>query len=85
MQVYWPSLKLDRRQRNLRKAAMGLATFWLVIFWLVPVLFVSSLTTLSALSEKAPWLSPVVNASPVITVCCIPPDHEVPRYRRLAW
>ena len=64
--VYWPNLGINKRQRTIRELLVAAATFWLVIFWLIPVLFVSSLTTLSSLSSRAPWLDPIVHASPVI-------------------
>ena len=64
--LYWPNLGISKRQRTIRELLVAAATFWLVIFWLIPVLFVSSLTTLSSLSSRAPWLDPIVHASPVI-------------------
>eukprot|EP00041_Stephanoeca_diplocostata_P034560 m.1184672 g.1184672 ORF g.1184672 m.1184672 type:complete len:805 (+) comp24542_c0_seq2:135-2549(+) len=65
--VYWPNLKLTHKQRALRTLLVSAATFWLVFFWVIPVTFVASLTTLSALSRRLPFLAPIVNANPVIT------------------
>jgi len=40
--------------------------FWLVFFWIIPVAFVGSLTTLQALSAKVPFLEPVANSSSIV-------------------
>eukprot|EP00039_Didymoeca_costata_P024618 m.10853 g.10853 ORF g.10853 m.10853 type:complete len:821 (+) comp4343_c0_seq1:176-2638(+) len=65
--VYWPNLKLDHKQRQIRSLLMAAATFWLVFFWIIPVAFVASLTTLSALGERIPFLEPLQDAHPILT------------------
>lgn len=64
--IYWPNLKYDYHHRRVRELVITAATGALVFFWLIPVTFVASLTTLEALSERAPWLEPIAKSNPVV-------------------
>eukprot|EP00047_Mylnosiga_fluctuans_P021995 m.111903 g.111903 ORF g.111903 m.111903 type:complete len:645 (-) comp9099_c0_seq3:778-2712(-) len=63
--VHWDNCKMAFHNRSIRTTLFNIATFALVLFWIIPVAFVASLTTLEALSASLPFLEPIVNANAV--------------------
>ena len=59
--IAWSNLAISFHQRFVRTWLIAVATFALVLFWVIPVAFVASLTTLENLSSKLPFLNPVIN------------------------
>lgn len=59
--VIWEALRLVWWQRHLRNAASAGVMTWGVIFFMIPVTFVSTLTTADSLKKKVQFLKPVVD------------------------
>jgi hypothetical protein len=62
--IYWPNLALSFVSRRVRESLVSLATVGLVLWWIVPVSAVAAMSTLSALSARAPFLDFVNDLSP---------------------
>lgn len=54
--VFWFGMSLKTKERDVRQLIAYGLMFGLTFFWTIPITFISSLTTLSALSEELPWL-----------------------------
>jgi len=65
-EILWDGITRPRRWRQSMHGLMLVAHFFLVFFWIVPVGFVSSLTSLEALSSQMKWLKDITDASPAI-------------------
>lgn len=64
--MFFPNLRHGFFSRFVRSILIGLATFMLVIFWIIPVAAVAALTSLDALSKQVTFLEDVVDVSPVL-------------------
>eukprot|EP00127_Corallochytrium_limacisporum_P005793 Clim_evm11s211 gene=Clim_evmTU11s211 len=64
--VNWKNLQINLKSRQIRKCVVGTVVAAIVLFYTIPITFVSSLTTLESLSERLPFLEDVANASPVV-------------------
>ena len=64
--IRWLGVAMPPPTRVAMHMLMSVAHFFLVFFWVVPVGFVSSLTSLQELSKRLPFLEPVVDANPVV-------------------
>lgn len=64
--VIWKNLKLRKLERLVRIGLVTAATFFLVVFWLVPVGFVSALINLENLKKYLP-IEPLLKASPALS------------------
>ena len=65
--VEWKSIGLTFASRTIRKTLVAISTFFLIFFWMIPVVFASSLCNLTTLTSILPFLSPLLNISPVVT------------------
>ena len=63
----WTSIGLSFASRAIRKTLVAVATFLLIFFWMIPVVFASSLCNLTTLTSILPFLAPLLTISPVIT------------------
>ncbi|KAH7388064.1 hypothetical protein KP509_16G055700 [Ceratopteris richardii] len=61
--VYWPNLAIPFVELTIRKLLMRIVLFFLVFFFIIPVTFVQSLASLDQISEKLPFLKPIVNTA----------------------
>lgn len=64
--IDWKSLQISNCSRIIRGELVTVATIFLVIFWTIPVAFVSSLSSLTSIVSILPFLGPVVNLSPIV-------------------
>jgi hypothetical protein len=64
--VFWENLGLGYNARLIRSTLISIATLFLIAFFMVPVTAVSALTNLETLEESAPWLTDILEYSPVI-------------------
>ena len=60
---------MSENAKVIRRGLSKAFTYALVVLWIIPVSFVSSLSNLEAISKNGPfsWLGPVFTVSPVIT------------------
>jgi len=56
-EIMWNNLKIKFPLRKLRMVIGMIFIFFLVIFWTVPILFISSLTKIQALAKELGWLN----------------------------
>lgn len=63
-ELHWPTLY--KQPKEIYGTIMQIATVALVLFWSIPVSFISSLTSLEKLSESLPFLEPLVDANPAV-------------------
>ncbi|CAG8537706.1 13039_t:CDS:2 [Cetraspora pellucida] len=66
--VIWENLNIPRIQRAFRKVVSTSVTTALIILWIIPVLFVASISTLSQLEKVIPFLTPLVNKLPAAAI-----------------
>ncbi|CAG8582060.1 6249_t:CDS:2, partial [Cetraspora pellucida] len=66
--VIWENLNIPRIQRSFRKIVSTSVTTALIILWIIPVLFVASISTLSQLEKVIPFLTPLVNKLPAAAI-----------------
>eukprot|EP00698_Gefionella_okellyi_P025129 TRINITY_DN9080_c0_g1_i2.p1 TRINITY_DN9080_c0_g1~~TRINITY_DN9080_c0_g1_i2.p1 ORF type:complete len:779 (-),score=171.42 TRINITY_DN9080_c0_g1_i2:57-2294(-) len=64
--VYWNNIYLPSPHRTVRTVLVWIATVALVLLYIIPLTFVSSLTTLDNLMVILPFLRPVVEGVPVL-------------------
>lgn len=57
--IFWPSLNMDKNQRAVRHVVVGVALFWLIVFWMIPITFAQSIANLKSLQEQLTFLRPV--------------------------
>lgn len=59
--VYWPNLAIPFVELTVRRLLMTIAIFFLVFFFMIPIVFVQSLADLQSLSDRFHFLRPIVN------------------------
>ena len=64
--IVYDNLWRPYHERSVRSWLIGAATVTLVLFYIIPVAFVASLTSLQALSDTIPFLASVVDISPIL-------------------
>eukprot|EP00808_Paulinella_micropora_P011902 g6548.t1 len=64
--VLWGNLGISSLMRWLRTLFISSSVFFLIFFYIIPVSFISVLTSLSSLTKAIPFLEPLLNASPAI-------------------
>lgn len=62
--VFWTNLHHSRYSRLIRQTLVACAVFMLVFFWMIPVGFVATLSTLDQLAKQFPFLDFVTDLSP---------------------
>eukprot|EP01052_Picozoa_sp_SAG31_P014634 SAG31_NODE_917_length_11033_cov_3.285897_4_plen_846_part_00 len=58
--ILWRNMGAGNLERQLRSKIGTMLDFWLIAFWSVPVVFITSLVSIEALSKRMPWLKPVI-------------------------
>lgn len=64
--MHWDNVKLSYHARYVRSCVINIATFFLVLFWTIPVALVASLTTVDNLTKVFPFMESVVESSPAV-------------------
>ncbi|KAI8097594.1 uncharacterized protein BX664DRAFT_293215 [Halteromyces radiatus] len=64
--VLWKNIHISGKQRVIRDIIVWGATITLVIFWTVPISFISSFTSIDAIIKVAPGLGAIVDQHPLI-------------------
>ncbi|KAM5587574.1 hypothetical protein ABKV19_006156 [Rosa sericea] len=67
-QVLWPNLKIKFFQRQVRQYVVYIIVALTVVFYMIPIAFISAFTTLDNLVKLIPFIKPVVNQSALKTV-----------------
>lgn len=58
-EVVWHNLHIPAWQRAVRRFIVGVVTFFLVVFYMIPIAFVASLTTLENLQDLLPFVEAI--------------------------
>ena len=72
----WHNLHIPAWQRAVRRFIVGVITFVLVVFYMIPIAFVASLTTLENLQDVLPFIGAIFKIGVlrnIIQVCVF--DH----------
>lgn len=64
--MYWSSLTLGLHKRALWNVSIALIVTMLVAFYLIPITFVSSITTLANITDTFPFLEPLIDNTPIV-------------------
>ena len=67
-EVVWHNLHIPASSRAVRRLLAGVITFLLVVFYMVPIAFVASLTTLENLEKLLPFIRSFFNITVVGTI-----------------
>ena len=67
-EIVWRNLATPVYQRMLRQFLVYSAVFMTVLFYMIPIALISSLTTLSNLVKILPFIKVIVNYGPINTV-----------------
>ncbi|KAI8062111.1 hypothetical protein BC940DRAFT_370479 [Gongronella butleri] len=60
------NIHIGKAQRLLRTTLVWVITVFLVLFWLIPIAFISSFTSVNTIIKYAPGLAPILSESPWI-------------------
>lgn len=66
-EIYWPNMYMHTYVAKTRGIIVWAATIALVILWIIPLTFVSSLVSLDNLMMILPFLRPVMEMSPILS------------------
>ncbi|XP_031260076.1 calcium permeable stress-gated cation channel 1-like [Pistacia vera] len=58
--VYWKNLAIPYVSLRIRRLIIGVAFFFLTLFFMIPIAFVQSLASIEGIAKAAPFLKPVV-------------------------
>eukprot|EP01134_Creolimax_fragrantissima_P004528 CFRG4528T1 len=64
--VYWSNMGTNERVKVFRVLGVALITFAMVIFYMIPIAFIQTLTSLCQLEEWMPWLTDIIDAVPIV-------------------
>lgn len=67
-QILWSNLPKNFYERQIRQTAIYFLVFLAVFFYMIPIGFISALTTMANLKKFLPFLKPIVNIAAVKTV-----------------
>ena len=67
-QLIWPNLKIKYFQRELRQYLVYFIVALTIFFYMIPITFISALTTLDNLVKYLPFIKPIVNIKALKTV-----------------
>jgi hypothetical protein len=75
-EVIWSNLAKPVLQRALRKAIVYVVVFLIILFFMIPILFISALTTLNNLETLVPFIKAIVKIKPLTAVIQV--NHFIP-------
>ncbi|KNC82610.1 hypothetical protein SARC_05107 [Sphaeroforma arctica JP610] len=64
--VYWPNMGQLERYKPYRSLIIYLITWMIVMLYMIPIAFIQSLTNLCALEEQFSWITPIIDAIPLV-------------------
>eukprot|EP00808_Paulinella_micropora_P003997 g18773.t1 len=64
--MIWTNVGIDSYMRAVRTLLVSIAVFLLIFFYIIPVSFISALTSLTTLSRLLPFLEPLLDATPAL-------------------
>ncbi|CAK7350162.1 unnamed protein product [Dovyalis caffra] len=67
-QIIWPNLKIKFFERQIRQYVVYFIVALTIMFYMIPIAFISALTTLDNLKKLLPFIKPIVNIDAVKTV-----------------
>jgi hypothetical protein len=67
-EIVWKNLATPVYQRMVRQFLVYSAVFMTILFYMIPIALISSLTTLSNLVKILPFIKVIVNYGPINTV-----------------
>ncbi len=67
-EVIWSNLAKPVSQRALRKAIVYVVVFLIILFFMIPILFISALTTLNNLETLLPFIKAIVKIKALTAV-----------------
>jgi hypothetical protein len=67
-QLIWANLKIKFFQRQLRQYVVYFVVALAIVFYMIPIGFISALTTLHNLKKLLPFIKPIVNAKALKTL-----------------
>lgn len=67
-QVIWKNLKIKFFERQVRQYVVYVIVALTILFYMIPIGFISALTTLDNLKKLIPFIKPVVNVASIKTV-----------------
>jgi hypothetical protein len=91
-EVIWSNLAKPVSQRALRKAIVYVVVFLIILFFMIPILFISALTTLNNLETLVPFIKAILKIKPLTAViqvsfysCCVMwfKSLQLPTYRKV--
>uniref|UniRef100_A0A2P2MKK1 CSC1-like protein ERD4 n=4 Tax=Rhizophora mucronata TaxID=61149 RepID=A0A2P2MKK1_RHIMU len=67
-QLIWANLKIKFFERQIRQYVVYFIVALTIFFYMIPIAFISALTTLDNLKNLLPFIKPVVNIGPIRTI-----------------
>jgi hypothetical protein len=67
-QIIWSNLSKNFYQRQIRQYVIYVVVFLTIIFFMIPITFISGLTTLPNLRKTLPFLKPIIDQDAIKTV-----------------
>lgn len=58
--VYWENLAIPYVELAVKKLLMGVATFFLTFFFMIPIAVVQSMASIEGIEKVAPFLKPLI-------------------------
>jgi hypothetical protein len=74
-EVEWNNLAKSVYSRMVRQGVVYFTVFMTVVFYMIPIALISSLTTLDNLVKLLPFLKIIVNYPPINTVLQVSPQN----------
>lgn len=82
-EVVWNNLHIPAWQRAIRRFLVGVITFLLIVFYMIPIAFVASLTTLENLEKLLPFIKSIVRIGVVGSIIQVMTFESCLVYREL--
>jgi len=67
-EMIWTNLHIPAWQRAIRRGLVAVVTFLLIVFYMIPIAFIASLTTLENLQKILPFIKSIVKIKVLGTV-----------------
>lgn len=64
----WRNMRIPAWQRSIRETIVYILTFLLIIFYMLPIAFIASVTTLDNLVKLVPFIKAIVKIKPVNSI-----------------
>lgn len=64
----WKNMHLPATQRSIRRPVVYVITFFTIVFYMIPIAFISALTTLENLEKLVPFIKVITDISALNTI-----------------